>query len=107
MPSLEILDISRNIITAFPSSPGTLIQLRVLHVGRNEIKALPTYFPSFTELSLLMINHNPIEWPAPHLSIVSKYDEEMESLKSIKRVQDWMRNHPPTGPWEDDSDDSH
>jgi Leucine-rich repeat (LRR) protein len=107
MPSLEILDISRNIITAFLSSPGTLIQLRVLHVGRNQIKALPTYFPSFTELILLLINHNPIEWPAPHLSIVNKCDEELESLKSIKRVQDWMRRHPPTGAWEDDSDHSH
>ena len=46
MPSLEILDISRNKIKKWPSSCGSLKNLKVLSLSKNRIKRLPSYLAS-------------------------------------------------------------
>jgi Leucine-rich repeat (LRR) protein len=43
MPSLEILDISRNKIKRLPQHPGTLKRLKVFSVSKNRIARLPPY----------------------------------------------------------------
>lgn len=52
MPSLEILDISRNKIEALPERCGTLKHLKVLSVCRNRITALPAYFADSEQASM-------------------------------------------------------
>jgi len=94
MESLEILDLSRNKIRAFPVFPGTLFNIRVLHLGRNQIGALPTYFPKFGALNLLKIEHNPIEWPPPHvLNVAANSTDPLVASRWVKSIQGWIRDH--------------
>ena len=94
MPWLEILDLSRNYISAFPENPGSLLSLRVLHIGRNRITSLPRYFPDFRDLSLFKVADNPITWPPAQIingpEDSTKQREVQEWIENIKR---WMLEH--------------
>jgi hypothetical protein len=94
MPWLEILDLSRNEISSFPETPGSLLSLRVLHIGRNRITSLPTYFPDFRDLSLFKVADNPITWPPAQIingpEDSTKQREVQEWIENIKR---WMLEH--------------
>ena len=88
MPSLEILDISRNKIKKLPTAPGTLLHLKVrtyIHISttlpisslempqvfsiaKNRIKRLPPYIAMMTHLRVLKIDHNPLEWPPKEIT---------------------------------------
>jgi Leucine-rich repeat (LRR) protein len=63
MPSLEILDVSKNDIVELPEDPGRLVQLRVLSLTRNKLLKLPGYLAHFANLRVLKVEENPIEWP--------------------------------------------
>jgi Leucine-rich repeat (LRR) protein len=66
MEGLEILDLSKNNITAFPEVPNKLINLKVLSLTHNGIYTLPTYMTSFENLKVFKVASNPIEWPVRH-----------------------------------------
>lgn len=94
MKSLEILDLSRNKIKAFPASPGSLINIRVLHLGRNKIVALPTYFPSFRELNLLKIEHNQLKWPPSEvLQVTANSNDPLVAARWVSSIQGWIKDH--------------
>lgn len=63
MQGLEILDLSKNQISAFPDTPGRLANLKVLSLSYNRLTALPTYLVSFKGLKVFKVDHNPIHWP--------------------------------------------
>ena len=63
MEGLEILDLSKNNITAFPDVPNKLVNLKVLSLTHNGIYTLPTYMTTFDNLKVFKVAHNPIEWP--------------------------------------------
>jgi Leucine-rich repeat (LRR) protein len=63
IPTLEILDLSKNKITTFPESPGLLNRLKVLSLSKNRLYTLPTYLVDFKHLRVLKVDGNPIEWP--------------------------------------------
>jgi len=88
MPSIEILDISRNKIRKLPQNPGTLVNLKVsdferqslshsltdnfpsqvFSIAKNRIKRLPTWFTSMSHLKVLKLDHNPLEWPPKEIT---------------------------------------
>ncbi|KAI9613871.1 hypothetical protein H4Q26_009721 [Puccinia striiformis f. sp. tritici PST-130] len=92
MPSLEILDVSRNKIKAFPRRPGSLDRLRVLSVSRNRIKRLPNYVANLTTLRVLKIDHNPVIWPPKELvtftDLCERADEVDEGVDLNHQVRD-------------------
>ncbi|KAG8903222.1 RAM signaling network component [Tulasnella sp. 403] len=93
MPSLEILDISRNKLKRLPSRSGTLKNLRVFSFTKNRVERLPSYFSEFVRLRMLKIEHNPIEWPpARVLRRTQDGDEGMEAW--IQDLQAWFKNNP-------------
>ncbi|KAG8979387.1 RAM signaling network component [Tulasnella sp. 425] len=93
MPSLEILDISRNKLRRMPPRPGTLKNLRVFSFTRNKVERIPTYFAEFNRLRMLKIEHNPIEWPPGRvLRRTEDGDEAMEHW--IRDLQAWLRANP-------------
>jgi hypothetical protein len=83
LPSLEILDVSKNELVELPEDPGRLVQLRVrvrcsmslcaqvltsrdpqvFALSYNKLRKLPGYFVHFANLKVLVVEHNPIEWP--------------------------------------------
>lgn len=63
MPSLEILDVSKNEIEQLPEDPGRLVRLRVLSLSNNKLRVLPGYLAYFANLRVLKVENNPIEWP--------------------------------------------
>jgi Leucine-rich repeat (LRR) protein len=63
MPSLEILDMSKNQISAFPDTPGRLIYLKVLSLTHNKLYALPPYMVDFPQLKVFKVDGNPVQWP--------------------------------------------
>lgn len=85
MPSLEILDVSRNELVTLPEEPGRLVQLRVscsrrcranllitdlqvLSISQNRLARLPGYLVHFAALQVLKVDSNPIEWPVRDLA---------------------------------------
>lgn len=71
MPSLEILDVSKNDIVFLPEDPGRLVQLRVLSLSANKLKMLPGYLAYFANLRVLKVEGNPIAWPPPEIIGIS------------------------------------
>lgn len=87
MPSLEILDVSRNEIVGLPEEPGRLVQLRVssrtvllftpahfahqqvLSISQNRLARLPGYLVHFAALQVLKVDSNPIEWPVSDIQL--------------------------------------
>ena len=63
MPSLEILDLSKNRISSFPVEPGRLINLKVLSLTNNKLYALPEYIVDFAGMTVFKVDNNPLEWP--------------------------------------------
>ncbi|CDO72893.1 hypothetical protein BN946_scf185002.g78 [Trametes cinnabarina] len=107
MPSLEILDISRNKIKRLPSEPGSLVNLRVFSLAKNKLHRLPPYLARFRQLSILKVDQNPLEWPPPLvLETPKNLDEPHVMSEWIRRLQTWLEDHS-TGVGErKDSDDS-
>lgn len=89
MPSLEILDISRNKIKRLPTNPGTLLNLKVrslaepysvltrrqvFSIAKNRVKRLPVYFAQMSYLKVLKLDHNPLEWPPKDITAFPMLD---------------------------------
>lgn len=120
MPSLEILDISRNKIKRLPSDPGSLVNLRVgdlapafaliliasqvFSVLRNKIQKLPPSFVQFQELTLFKVDGNPLEWPPKAVMDTTEDLDDPRAMKDwIKRVQKWIEDHSPKRKMSEDS----
>jgi Leucine-rich repeat (LRR) protein len=70
MENLEILDLSKNNLTAFPEKPNKLVNLKVLSLTHNGIITLPIYLTKFESLKVFKVANNPIEWPvSQHLTV--------------------------------------
>ncbi|GAA6018727.1 hypothetical protein JCM10207_005557 [Rhodosporidiobolus poonsookiae] len=105
MPSIEILDISRNKIRKLPSNPGTLVNLKVFSIAKNRIKRLPVWFTSMSHLKVLKLDHNPLEWPPKELTAfpspaaaaagtpMSKQEEADEMQRWLPALVRWMREN--------------
>ena len=108
--SLEILDLSKNQIEAFPDVPGRLAKLKVLSLTRNKIYALPNYLTTFHSLKVFKVDQNPIEWPPREVlgalidmnysqvdpeTGVQKRDEDMRPW--IENMKSWMRQRAADG----------
>lgn len=84
MQGLEILDVSKNQISALPDRPGRLESLKVLSLSNNSLTALPTYLANFTSLKVFKVDHNPIQWP-PHEILGPLVDAEPRRDTGEKR----------------------
>ncbi|GAA6060602.1 hypothetical protein JCM10212_004581 [Sporobolomyces blumeae] len=104
MPSIEILDISRNKIRKLPQNPGTLVNLKVFSVAKNRVKRLPTWFTSMTHLKVLKLDHNPLEWPPREITTfqttgsisgqpMSKQEEADEMQRWLPALMRWLREN--------------
>ncbi len=78
MAALEILDLSKNQIDAFPEIPGRLAHLKVLSLTSNRIYTLPAYLTTFHNLKVFKVDLNPIEWPVSS----SLYDDPFLTITS-------------------------
>jgi Leucine-rich repeat (LRR) protein len=63
MPSLEILDLSKNRLERLPESPGRMVNLKVLSLTNNNLYTLPPYLVELTALKVFKVDQNPIVWP--------------------------------------------
>ncbi|KAL8280830.1 hypothetical protein RQP46_006834 [Phenoliferia psychrophenolica] len=108
MPSLEILDISRNKIKKLP----------VFSITKNRIKRLPAYIAQMSHLRVLKVDHNPLEWPPKEISTfpvnggsasgsvgnegdarkVSKGEDADEMQRWLQMMCRWMRDNPERRP---------
>ncbi|GAA5947614.1 hypothetical protein JCM3765_001003 [Sporobolomyces pararoseus] len=104
MPSIEILDISRNKIRKLPQNPGTLVNLKVFSIAKNRVKRLPTWFTSMSHLKVLKLDHNPLEWPPKEITAfattgsvsgapLSKQEEADEMQRWLPALMRWMRDN--------------
>ncbi|GAA5930929.1 hypothetical protein JCM3775_000755 [Rhodotorula graminis] len=102
MPSIEILDISRNKIRKLPQNPGTLLTLKVFSIAKNRIKRLPVWFASMSHLKVLKLDHNPLEWPTKDVTTfagstsgqpMSKQEEADEMQRWLPALMRWMREN--------------
>ncbi|GAA6054606.1 hypothetical protein JCM3770_000075 [Rhodotorula araucariae] len=104
MPSIEILDISRNKIRKLPQNPGTLVNLKVFSIAKNRVKRLPVWFTSMTHLKVLKLDHNPLEWPPREVTTfpataslsgqpMSKQEEADEMQRWLPALMRWLREH--------------
>jgi hypothetical protein len=102
MPSLEILDISRNKIRKLPPTPGTLVRLKVFSIAKNRVKRLPVWFTAMTQLKVLKLDHNPLDWPPRDISTfpgtadgqtLSKQEEAEEMQRWLPMLMRWMREN--------------
>lgn len=112
IPSLEILDISRNKIKRLPTQPGSLAQLhvslsnyfvdrvqtafcfQVLCISRNRITRLPGYLADFGNLDVLKVDHNPIEWPPKPTIELNVSPNDPQAVKDwIIALQKWLREN--------------
>ncbi|KAF7978692.1 hypothetical protein HWV62_44951 [Athelia sp. TMB] len=94
MPSLEILDMSRNKIKRLPSQPGSLAGLRVFCISKNKLTRLPAYMSEFVNLNILKTDHNPIEWPPQSVMEPAENLEDGQAMRVwIRSVQTWMSDN--------------
>ncbi|SCV69726.1 BQ2448_1120 [Microbotryum intermedium] len=104
MPSLEILDISRNKIKRLPASPGTLVNLKVFSIAKNRVKRLPIWFSALTHLKVLKVDHNPLEWPPKDVAAFpsssttgtgsnSKIEDAEEMQRWLPMLLKWIRDN--------------
>ncbi|GAA5912070.1 hypothetical protein JCM5296_001358 [Sporobolomyces johnsonii] len=104
MPSIEILDISRNKIRKLPQNPGTLLNLKVFSIAKNRIKRLPTWFTAMSHLKVLKLDHNPLDWPPKEVSTfqtagsisgapMTKQEEADEMQRWLPALMRWMREN--------------
>ncbi|GAA5911584.1 hypothetical protein JCM6882_008045 [Rhodosporidiobolus microsporus] len=102
MPSIEILDISRNKIRKLPQNPGTLLNLKVFSIAKNRIKRLPVWFTSMSHLKVLKLDHNPLEWPPREVATftasisgqpMSKQEEADEMQRWLPALMKWMKEN--------------
>lgn len=84
MPSLEILDVSKNNLRSLPDEPGRLAQLRVLSLSNNHLTKLPGYLVHFASLRVLKVDQNPLEWPVS--AVISVICNLRPNLTAVKRV---------------------
>ena len=122
MPSLEILDISRNKIRRLPSDPGSLVNLRVgdptfclfalvlmalqvFSILRNKIQKLPPSFARFQELTIFKVDGNPLEWPPKAIMDTTENLDDPQVMKEwLKRVQKWIEDNSPSRKMSEDSE---
>ena len=90
---LEILDVSKNRITAIPEDIKKLTSLKFLAVSRNRITRLPYALGEMSSLGKLKFDENPIEFPPPEAlkltaeSSASAFEAEREkdTCQKVKR----------------------
>lgn len=99
MMNLEILDLSKNQIAAFPDEPGQLASLKVLSLTHNRIYALPTYLTSFDNLKVFKVAHNPIEWPVSFSAQMLGTQAEPPLAPRGTRLLDRRRRRRRQGKW--------
>ena len=118
LPSLEILDVSRNRIRALPLDIGCLINLtvytdvphvciclhcvraracpssdslQVLAMAKNKLNALPTYISDMKRLKVLKVDHNPITFPPKEVWELNEDANRDTWLEGVKR---FLRRQP-------------
>ncbi|ORY40192.1 hypothetical protein BCR33DRAFT_768183 [Rhizoclosmatium globosum] len=90
MKVLEILDLSRNKISYFPESLGTLQStLKVFSIAKNRIKIVPSYFGSMFQLDVFKLDGNQIDWPPSE--IISPVIQDANNLLYLK---EYLLSHP-------------
>lgn len=93
LTQLEILDVSKNRITAIPEDIKKLTSLKYLAVSRNRITRLPFALGEMSSLGKLKFDENPIEFPPPDAlklssdSSASAFEAEREKdiCQKVKR----------------------
>jgi len=70
MPSLEILDVSRNKIRLIPPQIAHLTSLKVLAIAKNKIDALPVCLGDMSSLQVLKLDGNPLVFPPPDVCTI-------------------------------------
>jgi hypothetical protein len=72
MPSLEILDVSRNRITVIPPRIANLTSLKVLAIAKNRIEELPVCLGDINSLQVLKLDGNPLRFPPPDVCRINE-----------------------------------
>jgi hypothetical protein len=88
VPSLEILDISRNKLTGIPDSIRRLSNLKVLSIAKNLIRKLPSCFGDMKDLRIIKFEGNPLVFPPQEIlqrPPEMKYELWMNKLKEHLR----------------------
>jgi Leucine-rich repeat (LRR) protein len=69
LPSLEILDLSRNKLRTIPDEIRNLSSLKVLSLDRNRIERLPVCLGEMNTLVVLKVEDNPLVFPPIDLCV--------------------------------------
>jgi hypothetical protein len=96
MPSLEILDVSRNRITVIPPGIANLTSLKVLAIAKNKIEQLPVCLGDINSLQVLKLDGNPLKFPPPEVcrindSAPSPANENERDAVIATQVKRFMR----------------
>ncbi|KZV86539.1 hypothetical protein EXIGLDRAFT_774500 [Exidia glandulosa HHB12029] len=90
IPSLEVLDVSRNRIRRLPNDPGNLRNLRVFSISRNRFTKLPHYLTGFVNLEVLKVSHNPIQWPEGMKDEPDDPDDTSAMKRWLAALKAWL-----------------
>lgn len=96
MPSLEILDVSRNKITVIPPKIANLTSLKVLAIAKNKIEELPVCLGDINSLQVLKLDGNPLRFPPPEVCRIndnapSPANENERDAQIASQVKKFMR----------------
>lgn len=96
MPSLEILDVSRNRITVIPPKIANLTSLKVLAIAKNRIEELPVCLGDINSLQVLKLDGNPLKFPPPEVcriqeNVPSPANENVRDAAIATQVKKFMR----------------
>jgi Leucine-rich repeat (LRR) protein len=96
MPSLEILDVSRNKITVIPEGIANLTSLKVLAIAKNKIEKLPVCLGDINSLQVLKLDANPLKFPPPDVCRIndnapSPANENERDAVIATQVKKYMR----------------
>lgn len=115
LSKLEILDLSKNRISAIPEGIKAMTSLKFLAVARNKIARLPLALGDMPSLSKLKFDDNPIVFPpldeilkstSAHPSIAAEIGEEKDVCQKVKKFlkQQSLRQRMLGGPAKGDED---
>lgn len=96
MPSLEILDVSKNKITVIPQKIANLTSLKVLAIAKNRIEELPLCLGDINSLQVLKLDGNPLKFPPPEIckindNVPSPANENERDAVIATQVKKFMR----------------